>query len=169
MAPFLTDVLDLNDWRGVKYFEPYAGGAGAALGLLAGKVVSHIFRNDADWRIYSFWKTVLDESEWFVEKILAARLDLGEWRAHREVCVNPSGHAIRDVGFSAFYMNRCNRSGVLNGGPIGGYEQKGEWTKAIAEMEQAYKLDSEPEALAQLGHVYAVGKLVSIGHRHQSD
>ena len=24
-------------------------------------------------------------------------------------------------------MNRCNRSGVLNGGPIGGYEQKGEW------------------------------------------
>lgn len=127
LAPFLTDVLDLNDWRGVKYFEPYAGGAGAALGLLAGKVVSHIFINDADWRIYSFWKTVLDESEWFVEKILAARLDLGEWRAHREVCVNPSGHAIRDVGFSAFYMNRCNRSGVLNGGPIGGYEQKGEW------------------------------------------
>src|ERR1700674_2345652 len=36
------------------------------------------------------------------------------------------------------------------------YEQKGEWAKAIAELEQAYKLDSEPEALAQLGHVYAV-------------
>ena len=24
-------------------------------------------------------------------------------------------------------MNRCNRSGVLNSGPIGGYEQAGEW------------------------------------------
>lgn len=36
------------------------------------------------------------------------------------------------------------------------YEQKGEWTKAIAEMERAYELDKEPEALAQLGHAYAV-------------
>jgi len=36
------------------------------------------------------------------------------------------------------------------------YEQKGEWRKAIAEMERAYELDKEPEALAQLGHMYAV-------------
>ena len=36
------------------------------------------------------------------------------------------------------------------------YEQKGEWAKATAQLEQAYKMDSEPEALAQLGHAYAV-------------
>jgi tetratricopeptide (TPR) repeat protein len=36
------------------------------------------------------------------------------------------------------------------------YEQKGDWAKAIAELELAYKMDSEPEALAQLGHVYGV-------------
>jgi tetratricopeptide (TPR) repeat protein len=36
------------------------------------------------------------------------------------------------------------------------YEQKGDWPKAIAEMEKAYELDKEPEALAQLGHIYAV-------------
>ncbi|MEO8368171.1 MAG: protein kinase, partial [Candidatus Solibacter sp.] len=36
------------------------------------------------------------------------------------------------------------------------YEQKGDWAKAIAELELAYKIDAEPEALAQLGHVYAV-------------
>jgi tetratricopeptide (TPR) repeat protein len=35
------------------------------------------------------------------------------------------------------------------------YEQKHEWGKAIAEMEKAYELDQEPEALAQLGHIYA--------------
>jgi TolB-like protein/tetratricopeptide (TPR) repeat protein len=37
------------------------------------------------------------------------------------------------------------------------YEQKGEWSKAIAEMERAYELDkeSESEGLAQLGHIYA--------------
>ncbi|WP_342616490.1 DNA adenine methylase [Rhodoferax sp. GW822-FHT02A01] len=129
--------MDLNALRGAEYFEPYAGGAGAALSLLVDNVVSHISINDADWRIYSFWKTVLDESAWFVEKIMSARLDLNEWRAHREVCLNPSGHSMRDVGFSAFYMNRCNRSGVLNGGPIGGYEQKGEWRLDVRFMKPA--------------------------------
>lgn len=127
LSPFLTDVLDLNDLRGVTYFEPYAGGAGAALALLADKVVSHIHINDADWRIYSFWKSVLEDSDWFVGQIMSAGLDLPEWHHHREVCLNPSNHSGREVGFAAFYMNRCNRSGVLGGGPIGGYEQKGEW------------------------------------------
>ena len=33
-----------------------------------------------------------------------------------------------ELGFSVFYLNRCNRSGVLNGGaPIGGYSQTGKW------------------------------------------
>jgi tetratricopeptide (TPR) repeat protein len=36
------------------------------------------------------------------------------------------------------------------------YEQKRDWTKAVAELERAYQLDPQPEALAQLGHVYAV-------------
>jgi len=127
LTPFLTDVLDINDLRGSIYFEPYAGGAGAALGLLADEAVNQIHINDADRRIYSFWETLLRETEWFIEKIHSARLDLEEWRLHRSVCINPNGYSLREVGFSTFYMNRCNRSGVLNGGPIGGYEQNGEW------------------------------------------
>lgn len=127
LTPFLTDVLDLNDLRGVNYFEPYAGGAGAALGLLADDVVRTVSINDADIRIFAFWSTVLAEPHWFTEKILEAKLSLPEWRVHREVCTDPGGRALRDIGFAAFYMNRCNRSGVLRGGPIGGYEQMGEW------------------------------------------
>lgn len=127
LAPFLTDVLDLNNIRGVDYFEPYAGGAGAALALLADKVVRRVSINDADFRIYSFWRTILDEPAWFVDKIMTAKLNLQEWKEQRETCFSPTGKTVRDVGFAAFYMNRCNRSGVLNGGPIGGYEQTGEW------------------------------------------
>lgn len=127
LTPFLTDVLDLNDLRGVNYFEPYAGGAGAALGLLADNVVRTISINDADVRIFALWSTVLNEPQWFAERILKAKLDLPEWRLHREICSAPEGRALREVGFAAFYMNRCNRSGVLRGGPIGGYEQMGEW------------------------------------------
>ena len=31
------------------------------------------------------------------------------------------------VGFATFYLNRSNRSGILNAGPIGGYDQSGKW------------------------------------------
>jgi serine/threonine protein kinase/tetratricopeptide (TPR) repeat protein len=36
------------------------------------------------------------------------------------------------------------------------YEQKGQLSDAIAEMEKAWALDKEPESLAQLGHMYAM-------------
>src|SRR3546814_3829797 len=32
-----------------------------------------------------------------------------------------------ECGFSAFYLNRANRSGILNGGIIGGRAQSGDW------------------------------------------
>jgi DNA adenine methylase len=32
-----------------------------------------------------------------------------------------------EVGFSTLYLNRCNRSGVLSGGLIGGLDQSGPW------------------------------------------
>ena len=32
-----------------------------------------------------------------------------------------------EVGFATFYLNRCNRSGVLNAGPIGGLKQDGNY------------------------------------------
>ena len=117
LAPFLTDVLDLNDLRGVGYFEPYAGGAGAALGLLADDVVHTISINDADVRIYAFWATMLNEPQLFVDRIAAAKLDLDEWRVHRQICTSPDGHSLADVGFATFYMNRCQPVGHRQRGP----------------------------------------------------
>lgn len=36
------------------------------------------------------------------------------------------------------------------------YEQKGDWAKAVAEMERAYELDKDQDGLSQLGHIYAM-------------
>lgn len=128
LATFLEDVIDLNDLRGCPYYEPFAGGAGAALALLQIDAVSEIHINDADVRIYSFWQSVLSQSERFAERIARIPLNIDEWRNQQVICTNPQNHNCFDVGFSAFYMNRCNRSGVLNGaGPIGGYDQAGQW------------------------------------------
>ena len=128
LFPFIRKVIELNDMTGCSYFEPYAGGAGAALELLHADVVSHIVINDADIRIYALWKSILDETDRFVEQIFSVPLTIEEWRKQRRICDEPNHRSLFEIGFSAFYMNRCNRSGILlKAGPIGGMEQKGTW------------------------------------------
>lgn len=128
LSRFLTDVIDLNDLRGCVYYEPYAGGAGAALTLLRDGVVSELFLNDADARVYAFWRASLNCTDRFVKRLWSIPLTVEEWKRQRAICLRPSCYSLFDVGFAAFYMNRCNRSGVLTGsGPIGGYSQDGKW------------------------------------------
>jgi DNA adenine methylase len=151
LASFLADVIDLNDLRGCPYYEPYAGGAGAALRLMAEGLVSEIHINDADYRVHAFWQSALTESDRFVSKLLSVPLTLSEWRRQRTICVSPAGHPTFEVGFAAFYMNRCNRSGVLSGaGPIGGLEQNGKWRLAAR-----FSRDSLAERILALGRIKA--------------
>lgn len=128
LTGFLSDVIALNELNGCVYYEPYAGGAGAALGLLKLEVVSELHLNDADRRVVAFWRSALHASERFVDRIRTVPLTIKEWHFQHGICTHPASWSQFDVGFAAFFMNRCNRSGVLNGsGPIGGYEQAGSW------------------------------------------
>jgi len=128
IAPFLEKTILINNLVGCKYYEPYAGGAGAALELLKRDVVSAIYINDADIRIYAFWKSVLNDTDHFVDMIFSIPLNIDEWKRQKVICDNPSLYSTFEIGFSTFYMNRCNRSGILlNAGPIGGIEQNGKW------------------------------------------
>lgn len=128
LSGFLEDVLDLNSLRGGVYYEPYAGGAGAALNLLQKDAVSEIFINDLDPGIYAFWLAVLNEPERFAESITRCPLEMDFWQTQRAIATQPANHDSFEHGFATFFLNRCNRSGVINGaGPIGGYRQEGRW------------------------------------------
>lgn len=127
-AGLLREVLKVNfgDNRPA-YAEPFAGGAGAALRLLFSGHVSGLMLNDADRRIYCFWQAVLTENRRFCEKVQSVPLTISEWKKQKAICAKPRSHRLFDVGFAAFYLNRCNRSGVIRGaGPIGGYTQTAE-------------------------------------------
>lgn len=127
IAPFLSELLKENNLIGGHYVEPYAGGAGAALELLLTRYVSAVHLNDASLPIYSFWRSVLDQPEEFCRLISLASLTIEEWQRQRNIIKNPSSHTVLEVGFSTFYLNRVNRSGVITGGLIGGYKQEGQW------------------------------------------
>ena len=60
LAPFIGALVRAQDPVPTRYSEPYAGGAGAALRLLADGVVSHVHINDANPGLAAFWRTVTD-------------------------------------------------------------------------------------------------------------
>lgn len=128
LADFLTQTIKLNELTGCSYFEPFAGGAGAALRLLREGTVSEIHLNDFDLCIYAFWRAVIDQSERFAETIHSVPLDIPEWKRQREIYRVQDMCKLFELGFATFYLNRCNRSGMLFGAaPIGGYAQEGQW------------------------------------------
>lgn len=128
LAPILAQTIKLNGLAGCVYFEPFAGGAGAALRLLRDNVVSELHLNDLDPRIYHFWHAALNEPEEFVERIHEVPLTIKEWQKQRQICMKGDVSKPFELGFATFYLNRCNRSGVILGaGPIGGREQSGTW------------------------------------------
>jgi len=95
--------------------------------LLLDDRVKHVYLNDSSIHIFAFWKAILTDAEGFCRRISRASLTLDAWRAHREVVRHPERHDLLELGFSTFYLNRCNRSGVLTAGVIGGVSQRGEW------------------------------------------
>ena len=127
-SDLLHDIMMLNGLEGNDYFEPFAGGAGAALNLFFSRIVKHLYLNDADQCIYSFWSAALSEPDLFSARIMNIPLTIEEWKRQHSICFDGGGHSVLDFGFAVFYLNRCNRSGILKGaGPIGGYSQSNKW------------------------------------------
>ncbi len=127
LAPFISELIETNGFIGGHYAEPYAGGAGVALELLLSGRVAQIHLNDSSLQIYAFWQSVITSPDEFCKRIASASLSVDDWKVHREVVRNPEDHDLFELGFSTFYLNRCNRSGVLAGGVIGGLAQEGRW------------------------------------------
>ena len=129
LAPLLADILVCNDLHDGTVVEPFAGGAGASLRLLFDEFASELLLNDTDSRIYAFWRSVLNQTDELVRRIRKVSVTMTTWRRCRTVYdAGVSRRKQLDIAFATFFLNRCDRSGILmDGGPIGGYEQTGKW------------------------------------------
>lgn len=110
------------------YCEPYAGGAGGALELLFNDDVEQVKLNDKDYHIFAFWNVLLNDSEWLIDRIIDVNVNIEEWHRQRAIFDRYKSHSKREVAFATFFLNRCNRGGILlKAGPIGGFEQNGNY------------------------------------------
>ena len=128
------------------YIEPYAGGCGTGLYLLANKIIKQIVINDIDPLIYSFWYSVFNYNKKFIDMIYNTDITMDNWYKYKEVIKNHSEYDKFTVGFANFFMNRTNRSGIIKAGVMGGKTQAGK-----------YKLDARFNKSELINKIYNIG------------
>ena len=124
---YVVQLVQLNNCT--TYIEPFCGGAALALGLLFEGVVNKIIINDYDFTIYCFWDSILNRTDEFIQKVLLTDVTIEEWNRQKVIREQINTHSRLDIGFSTFFLNRTNRSGIIDkAGPIGGLNQDGDYS-----------------------------------------
>ena len=129
VVDYIKRVFEVNDLCDGHYIEPYAGGASVALALLQSEYAHTIHINDIDRSIYAFWHSVLHETDDLCRLITNTPVNMTEWERQKEVQKRKENKdtSLLELGFSTFFLNRTNRSGILSAGVIGGKDQTGNY------------------------------------------
>lgn len=123
--PLVKGIIDENGFGDHTYAEAFAGGAGLAMKLLLRGDVPAIIINDLDRAVYCMWDSIVNRSEDLCTFVSEADVTVGEWKRYRETYRNQKDVDNFELGCAAFFLNRTNVSGILDGGVIGGMEQLG--------------------------------------------
>ena len=127
IAKFVRAIIRENNLSEGRYVEPYAGGAAVAWELLITNVVRRVAINDISRPVYAFWHSVLNDTENLCRLISDRPITVAEWDVQKEIFRRHETADNLELGFAFFFLNRTNRSGILNGGIIGGRGQAGDW------------------------------------------
>ena len=129
LAPFFQQVIQKNGLKGGVYVEPYVGGGAVALTLLLAGAVNRIVINDKDRSIYAFWHSVLFQTNELCQLIANTPINMDTWHEQKEYQRKGVKEDVDllTLGFSSFFLNRTNRSGIIKGGVIGGQNQDGNY------------------------------------------
>jgi len=146
LASFVAQLIESQSPRPSLYIEPFAGGAGVGLRLLVDEYVDEIVINDLNPGIAAFWRALFQCSDELLERVTECEVSIDEWHKQRQVYLDAPKDDVT-LGFALFFLNRTNRSGILDARPIGGYEQEGRW-KIDARFDKG-RLCDRIRALAQ--------------------
>ncbi|QPO08272.1 DNA adenine methylase [Sulfitobacter sp. B30-2] len=127
IAKFVKEIIRANNLSDGRYVEPYAGGAAVAWELLITGVVRRVAINDISRPVFAFWNSVLNDTDRLCRLISERSVTVDEWDSQKAIFKRQETADELELGFAFFFLNRTNRSGILNAGIIGGREQAGNW------------------------------------------
>lgn len=149
---YIEKLIEINNCS--TYCEPFAGGSAISIELLLKNKVNKIILNDYDYSIYCFWYSVLNNTDDLIHLIQETEINILNWKKQKKIRDNVYNHDKLTVGFSTFFLNRTNRSGIIDkAGPIGGFNQKSDYSidcrfnkiKLIDKIEKIAKLKDKIE------------------------
>lgn len=159
MAGLFADLITDLGMVDPVYVEPYAGGVGAGVALLRQGTVSRLVINDIDPAVHAFWQAVTKHNDAFVSWVQEVPLTIEEWRRQRARYKSGQGSPL-ELGRAFFYLNRTNRSGVLNAGVIGGINQTGNYL-----IDARFNRDTLAGRLTALGELSAAIEVTDLDGR----
>jgi DNA adenine methylase len=127
LTEFIKRIVVDNELLDGCYAEPYAGGAAIALSLLFQDYIAEAHINDLNLSVHAFWSSVLNRSDALCRMIEDVDVSMNEWHIQKQIQSDPTQVSLLELGFSTFFLNRTNRSGIIKGGVIGGKNQDGKW------------------------------------------
>lgn len=127
LASFVKKIMKANHLLDGEYIEPYAGGAAIAMELLLHEYVSRVHINDISGPVHAFWWSCFHQPDELCRRIINTPCSLDVWDRQKFLLTRNDNSDLLSLGFAAFFLNRTNRSGIFNGGPIGGRDQSGTW------------------------------------------
>ncbi|MBC2025046.1 DNA adenine methylase [Listeria booriae] len=128
LTGFVSNLIELNNIENPIYIEPFSGGAGVAIELLLNNKVDKIVLNDYDKSIYAVWYSILNQTEALIDLIESTPINIENWFKQKRIFEEKKNYQTSlENGFATLFLNRTNRSGIINAGPIGGYEQSGKY------------------------------------------
>lgn len=145
--PIVKKVIDENGFANHTYAEAFAGGAGLAMKLLLKNDVASVIINDLDRAVYCMWDAIVNHSDDLCAFVLDAEVTIDEWKRCRDTYRNQDEVEDFELGCAAFFLNRTNVSGILDGGVIGGIEQLG-----------SFKIDARFSKPGLLAKIRAISK-----------
>ncbi len=158
LAAYIKRLMKVNHLLDGEYVEPYAGGAGIALELLFHEYVSRVHINDVSRPLHAFWKAVLKHTDELCKLVNDTPLTVSVWDKQKRILENAANHDELSLGFAMFFLNRTNRSGILNGGIIGGRHQTGPW-----------KIDARYNAPELIHRIESIARMKSRIHLTRQD
>jgi DNA adenine methylase len=108
------------------WIEPFAGGCGLGIALLERQAVKQCIFADYDNRISDMWLTIAYDSEHLIDEIDKLDVNIETFHNAKRIA-NEQTSTSFERGFNTYILNRCARSGYIDGGAIGGNDQKGNY------------------------------------------
>lgn len=127
MLPLLMEYIDNIHKDTHPFCDAFVGGGSVALEVAAKYPKSHIYLNDKDYWMYSFWEVVAGKETNKLPdllKLIDQPVTLEQFYKLKEEVTTDK----LQCAYKAIFLNRTTFSGIFKSGPIGGKDQKSQYT-----------------------------------------